>query len=90
MKYRLSKDVAYSELDGEICLFHSPTSEYLSINRVGSFIWNLMKDQISSDEILYKLMHKYDVDEEECKIEINKFLNKGKELGIFEELKIDD
>ena len=90
MKYKLVKDNVYSELDGEICLFHSQTSEYFSVNKVGSYIWKLLKDEISRDEIIEKLLTKFDVTEEICQIETDQFLKEGKRLAFFEELSIDD
>ena len=90
MKYKLSKETAYSELDGEICLFNASSSEYLSINKVGTYIWNLLKEEISKDEIIDKLLIKFDVTEEVCKKEADQFLKEGKRLGFFEELPKDD
>tara|TARA_S200000501_G_C20261898_1_gene498948 strand:- start:141 stop:413 length:273 start_codon:yes stop_codon:yes gene_type:complete len=90
MKYKISKDTVYSELDGEICLFHSSSSEYLHVNKVGSYIWTLLEDEISKDEILNNLLNKFDVSENVCKIETDQFLKEGKRLGVFEEVPIDD
>ena len=84
MKYKISKDIAFSELEGEICLFHPTSSEYLSLNQVGSYIWSLLQDGISKDEIIHNLLNKFDVSEEVCKMHTDQFLNEGKRLGIFE------
>ncbi len=89
MKYKISQNSAFSELDGEICIFHSPSSEYLIINKVGSYIWKLLENQISKEDILKNLLNKFDVDEKTCTVELNQFIDKGTELGIIEEMSIN-
>ena len=90
MKYKISKNIAFSKLDGEVCLFHSSTSEYLIINKVGTFIWDLLKEEISFNEIIENLVRKYDVDKEDSINALKKFLNKGIKLGIIQEIDIYD
>ena len=89
MKYKISQNNAFSELDGEICIFHNSSSEYLIINKVGSYIWKLLEKQMSKEDILKNLLNKFDVDEKTCVKELNEFINKGQELGIIEEISIN-
>ena len=82
MFYSKSEEIAYSRLDGEICIFHPELGEYLNLNSTGSFIWELI-DKGQDESYLIEMAYKsFKGDKDSIKKDVIEFLNKGCELKI--------
>ena len=59
-------------------------SGLITLNSSGAFLWSLMQNEISADEMATKMCEMYDVDFETAKADINDFADKLKGAGIVE------
>lgn len=78
---RLKKNIAISE-NGFV--FDSLSGESYSLNTVGVEIVEMLKDEVSSEEIKYNIMEAYDVDSltiEKCFLD---FVSELKEFNLIE------
>ena len=62
MKYRVNSDkVTWRILDGEVVIINNETSYYYSLNKTGTFLWNLLVDkEMSMEEIVANVCSSYD------------------------------
>jgi len=86
IKYKKSDNLLCTELDGEICLFHTVTANYLNLNITASFIWNNIKKSFTVNSIKDLLLEEFDVDQETCQKEIKEFIIKCIKLEMIEEV----
>lgn len=66
--------ICAAKLDGEICLFHPETAEYLALNPTGSAIWSLLEAPQDREQLIMQLMDRYLVDEAICRRDTEAFL----------------
>lgn len=59
-------------------------SGLITLNTSGAFLWSLMQNDTSIDEMAKKMCEVYDVDFETAKADINDFADKLKGAGIIE------
>ena len=71
-----------SELDDQICLFHSESARYYILNSTGSMIWDLLSSPKTEEEIISSCQKEFKVDELNFRNEINEFINDGIKKGI--------
>ena len=76
MKYKRNPDVSFADLDNEITLFNSQSSEYINLNESASVIWLFIEESKTIEEIKKQLMSLFDVNEIECIESINIFVKK--------------
>lgn len=55
----------------------------ISLTETSAFIWRLMEQGLSNDEILQKILADYDIDEETARQDIDEFVKSGIEKGLF-------
>lgn len=67
-------EVCAAELDGEVCLFHPETAQYLNLNATASAIWRLLEQPLSRDVLVTALVASHDVEEAQCRQETETFL----------------
>ena len=49
-------EVCAAELDGEVCLFHPETAQYLNLNATASAIWRLLEQPLSRNALVTALV----------------------------------
>ncbi len=59
-------------------------SGLITLNSSGAFLWSLMQNDISVDEMAEKMCELYEVDFETAKLDIDDFISKLKGAGIVE------
>lgn len=69
-----------------------PTGELVSefkgmitLNKTGKFIWELLKEDITIEEITQKLIEKYNIDTNKAKSDVEKFVQTLRDAKIIEE-----
>lgn len=81
VKYKRNTDNIHSKIDDEVVMVNVEQGNYYSLNRVGSSIWELLETPKSVEEICSELMNEYEINEYDCKKEVESFvealLNKG-------------
>lgn len=63
-----------SELGDELVMMDIQSGNYISVNQVGSDIWNLLEQPMTYEELVVKLNAMYDISEEQCRAETAAFL----------------
>ena len=58
---------------------------FITLNKSGAFVWELLQNEISYDEILCKMIIKYDVDESTAKADLDEFLTIVRKAGMLYE-----
>ena len=71
---RVDANLLVSQLAGETVLMNTTTGDYFGINAVGTKIWNLLAQPVSTDSLLESLVGSYDISMEQCRIEVKQFL----------------
>ena len=80
------KNTCWRILDGEAVMINIETSFYYSLNKTGTFIWNLLgKGKIGFEEILRKVSAHYGKEEPEIKNDIKKVLDHLAKENLIEE-----
>lgn len=74
--------ICAAELDGDVCLFHPDTAQYLNLNTTGSAIWNLLEQPMNREQLLAVLLERYAVEAGDCRRETESFLHQALELGM--------
>lgn len=62
----------------------SQTLNMQTINDTGAFIWNLVADGATEEEICEKMITEYDIDKETAAKDISKFIDALEKAGILE------
>ncbi len=76
MKWQLAKEVLSSKIDEEIVLLAVDAESYLSLDPVGSRIWELLSEKPSTvDELADLLMEEYEVDRGTCLNDVQAFID---------------
>ena len=57
----------------------------LTLNDTGVFLWNLLKNHITKEEMLKKMLEEYDVEENIASTDIDNFLIKLRDAKILED-----
>lgn len=83
----IKKNLIKREIAGDVILVPVGQSVIESnglyaLNELGSFIWDMLPDVESIDDIVKEVLNEYEVDEETAKNDIIEFINKMKELQI--------
>tara|TARA_A100001388_G_C28360406_1_gene307601 strand:+ start:44 stop:322 length:279 start_codon:yes stop_codon:yes gene_type:complete len=73
--YKKNKDIYSAELDNEVCLFNPNFAEYLTLNETASLIWNALDEEKTLEGIIKYLNKIYNIDLDNCFIEVNEFLS---------------
>lgn len=72
---RNENDFLANSIGDEVVIMNTETGDYLSINTVGSDIWNMLKQPIKIIDLINQVQDLYDIDREKCIDEVNAFLN---------------
>ncbi len=75
-------EICAAELDGEICLFHPESAQYLNLNATGSAIWTLLEHPTDREDLIAQLLARFEVDETLCRGETEAFLAEALALGM--------
>ena len=71
---RVDTNLLVSHLAGETVLMNTATGDYFGINAVGTKIWNLLAQPVSTDSLVESLVGTYDISIEQCGVEVKQFL----------------
>jgi len=74
-KFKISSDIAISEINHESVLLNLNTGIYFQVNELGSFIISELKDYISMGELQKKILINFNVSDEVCNEDLEGFIN---------------
>jgi hypothetical protein len=69
-----NKSIIQSNIADEVVMLDVDSGFYFGLNSVGSIIWSHLKEPISLQELIDKLMNQFDVDPYTCEKETVEFL----------------
>ena len=77
MKYSVNRESAtWRILDGEAVIINNETSFYYSLNKTGTYIWNLLlEEELSLEEVVEKVSFRYQQKEGEVLEDIKNILD---------------
>ncbi|MBO5851274.1 MAG: PqqD family protein [Clostridia bacterium] len=58
---------------------------YLNVNSTGAFLWNILKDGATKQELINALIKNYEVDVELAKKDVDAFILKLTEIGALDD-----
>ena len=82
-KFRCRKGGVFAaEVDGHIVMMDANAGEYFGLNTLGAFVWELLETPLSRDEIVKVILEEFDVSVDQCKADIERFLEHGIRVGL--------
>ena len=86
---KINKDYMLKEIAGETMLVYQNEqsvdfSKVITLNELGAFIFKLIQDNKSEEEIINCILKEYEVEEDVVRNDVYEFVNKLKELKIVE------
>ncbi|MCI9273782.1 MAG: PqqD family protein [Clostridiales bacterium] len=57
----------------------------VTLNQTGIYLWELMQQEITGEQLAESLMEEYDVDQETAAQDVENFLRKAREAGIVQD-----
>ena len=81
---RIPESIAVHDLHGELLLLNSATGVSVSLDPMGTRMWQLIHDHHALDKVLDALLHEYDVTEAQCAHDLLSFVVRMLEEGFIE------
>jgi hypothetical protein len=72
-----------NKLGDEIVMMNLENGNFVTMNNVGTDIWNLTERPLTIKDIVSQLMKAYEISEDQCRAETLKFLQQSTEQNIF-------
>ena len=69
-----SHGLEWREIEGEVVALDVPTSRYLRLNRTGALLWSSLAAGATREELLERLMERFDLDETKAAADLDAFL----------------
>ncbi len=82
--FQRRKEVVFTYLDNEIMLLHPDTGKYYSFNKAGAYIWELLSEPITFEEIMASLLIKFDIEKSKCESDTQNFIQSLLEKNMIE------
>jgi hypothetical protein len=81
-------EVCAAELDGEVCLFHPQTAQYLNLNPTASAIWRLLEQPLTREALVTALVASHEVEEAHCRQETDTFLTEALATSMLQDMEV--
>ena len=81
---RIPDSIAVHDLQGELLLLNPATGVCVSLDPMGTRMWQLIHDHHALDKVLDALLHEYDVTEAQCEQDLLSFMARMLEQGFIE------
>lgn len=63
-----------TKVDGETVILHRDVGKYYGLNEVGTFVWELLQEPRSVEELRHEVVETYDVEPARCQNDIEELL----------------
>jgi len=60
-------------------------SGLITLNQTGTLLWRCLEQDATEDDMVAKLLGKYDIDEESARRDVKAFVARAKDAGLLEE-----
>ena len=81
---RIPESIAVHDLQGELLLLNPATGVSVSLDPMGTRMWQLIHDHHALDKVLDALLHEYNVTEAQCGHDLLSFVARMLEEGFIE------
>src|SRR2546426_11518662 len=78
---RIPESIAVHDLHGELLLLNSATGVSVSLDSMGTRMWQLIHDHHALDKVLDALLHEYDITQTQCAPDLLSFVARKLEQG---------
>lgn len=82
MKVTIPDDVVFRDLAGEAVILNLANGTYFGLNEVGTWVWNLLAEHGSTEQILASVLAEYEVEEAQLRQDIEALLHTLAEKGL--------
>ena len=79
-----TKNAVYCNVGDEVVILSMEDEFYYGLNPVGAFIWNLIQEPKTIDEIEKAILNEYDVEEETCNNDLKEIIKELMDKGLVE------
>ncbi|MEK8095434.1 PqqD family protein [Methylocystis sp. IM3] len=83
-RIRQANNQVSCDLDEETVILHLENSLYYGTDRVGACIWEALRRPARIDEICAAVMERFEVDEDRCRADVAKFLDRLRAAGLLD------
>ncbi|AXE20520.1 PqqD family protein [Runella rosea] len=83
-KFIRKNETISGQLNDDLVMVDIEKGSYFSLNSVATRIWELLENPLSPESLYDALLAEYDVTPEQCRTEVNEYLEKMKELGLIQ------
>jgi hypothetical protein len=81
-RFERNPDLAWTTMDDEVVMMSVERGEYSGLGGVGSRIWELLADPLTTSEICVRLVAEFEVDAETCETDVVEFLEQLLQGGL--------
>jgi len=78
------QDLVWRVIDAEAIVLDNRTSQYLSVNRTGARLWELLSEGTSYRRLVSELVDQYGVDADQATADLDVFLADCTERGLLD------
>ena len=79
---RVDRELLTSELGDELVMMDVEKGNYISLNKMGRIIWDYLEEPITTQNLIAKLMERYNVDKDVCSHDTLEYLKEMYEKEI--------
>ena len=73
---KANEKIISNTIDGEAVMMSPSKRVYIGLNKVGTYIWQLVQDETTYKNLKKNILNKYAISEEDCEEKIIKFISK--------------
>ena len=84
MNIKISDNVVWRDLEGEIVILNLTSGVYFSVDGVGTRIWILMAEQVATEEIVRQLIAEFEVEEAQLRSDMESLVKDLAGQGLIE------
>jgi len=74
IRYTRIEDIISGSLHDDLVMMDIDKGKYFALNPVATRIWELLEKELSFDELCKLLLEEYEVEEEQCRREVEEYL----------------
>ncbi|MEA1877569.1 MAG: PqqD family protein [Bacteroidota bacterium] len=85
-RYERNHQIIDGELDDQQVMMHIDKGMYYGLNPIGKRIWDMLEKPKSFEEMTQTLLQEFEVSEQQCKKEVQEFLDDAIEKDILKKV----
>ena len=78
----VNESVVAAGVGEESVLLNPETGRYIGLNRLGRYVWTLIEQGLTSEQVMQRVLAEYDVDEPRLREDVGRFLDDLQAKGL--------